>query len=282
MQLSTPRFGRHIRWRRGDIVGEGAYARVYQCLNVDTGELMAVKSFIVLFIQIGENSEKIKKQLAAIKSEISILRKLSHANIVNYYQADLSDDMKSIDILLEFIPGGNLKLIITKYKTLEIPIIRNYGKQLLEGLKYLHSNKIIHRDLKPANILITQNGVLKLTDFGSCKEFTDFEISLSKSLKGSPYWMAPEVVRLEGHSFSADIWSFGCILIEMVKGRPPWSDLSNDSKEVMELIARVDPSGLVPETETELAVIIRMCLNTIPELRPTPEVLLEMEFFNNL
>jgi len=282
MILSTPRFGRHIRWRRGDIVGEGAYARVYQCLNIDTGELMAVKSFIVFFIQIGENSEKIKKQLTAVNSEIGILRKLSHANIVNYYQADLSEDMKSIDILLEYIPGGNLKLIITKYKTLEVPIIRNYGRQLLEGLNYLHSNKIIHRDLKPANILITQDGVLKLTDFGSCKEFTDLDISLSKSLKGSPYWMAPEVVRLEGHSFSADIWSFGCILIEMIKGRPPWSDLSNDSKEVMELIARVDPSGLVPETVKELDGIIRMCLNCIPELRPTAGALLEMEFFNNL
>lgn len=279
MELSTPRFGRYIKWRRGEIIGEGAYARVYQCLNIDTGELMAVKTFTVIFMQIGDNVEKIQKQLMAVKSEIRILKKLSHPNIVKYYQADLSQDMKSMNILLEYVPGGSLKSLISKYKTLELPIIKNYGKQLLSGLLYLHSNKIIHRDLKPANILITQEGVLKLTDFGSCKEFSDLEPTISKSLKGSPYWMAPEVVRLEGHSYSADIWSFGCILIEMVNGRPPWSNLSNDSKEVMTLIAKSDSSTIIPETENELATIIKLCLNIAPEMRPSAEKLLEMEFF---
>jgi serine/threonine protein kinase len=189
--------------------------------------------------------------------------------------------MKTIDVLLEYVPGGTLKSILQKYENLEIPIIKKYGKQLLSGLMYLHGNKIIHRDLKPANVLINQDGILKLTDFGSCREFGDLEVSISRSLKGSPYWMAPEVVKMEGHSFSADIWSFGCMLIEMISGRPPWSNISNDSKQVMELISKEDPWDQIPSTECELTEIIKLCLNKRPDLRPSAEDLLNLPFFQS-
>lgn len=95
--------------------------------------------------------------------------------------------MSSIDVMLEFVPGGSLKKILQKYDFLEEEVTRNYARQLVRGLNYLHDNGIIHRDLKSANVLVTTSGVVKLTDFGSSKKFLDNDGKLSRSLKGSPY-----------------------------------------------------------------------------------------------
>ena len=122
-----------------------------------------------------------------MKKEVSLLKQLDHPNIVRYYQTDMSDDMNAINVLLEFVPGGSLKTILIKYIALELDVIRNYSKQLLVGLNYLHDNKIVHRDLKSPNILIASNGILKLSDFGSSKQFEEFDENVSKSLRGSPY-----------------------------------------------------------------------------------------------
>ena len=83
--------------------------------------------------------------------------------------------------------------MLRKYEKLEEPIIKSYTEQLLLGLEYLHANGIIHRDLKSANVLIGREGNIKITDFGSCKKFASSEKNYTKSMKGSPYWMAPEV-----------------------------------------------------------------------------------------
>lgn len=214
-----------------------------------------------------------------MKKEVSLLRNLDHPNIVHYYQTDLSGDMYTIDVLLEYVPGGSLKTILQKYRILEVEIIRNYAKQLLEGLSYLHTNSIVHRDLKSANVLITSQGVVKLTDFGSSIKFNESDVALSKSLRGSPYWMAPEVVLRHGHSFAADIWSFGCVLIEMITGHPPWSDFSKETRAVLNLISKENSLPTIPNTEIELKSIITACVCRNPKLRPTTDQILTMPFF---
>ena len=216
-----------------------------------------------------------------MQKEVSLLKNLDHSNIVKYYQTDLAADMASIDVLLEFVPGGSLKSLLIKYKALEIEIVRNFAKQLLQGLDYLHMNKIVHRDLKSANILVSPNGGLKVTDFGSSRKFEDFSVELSKSLRGSPYWMAPEVVMRQGHSFPADIWSFGCVLIEMITGKPPWSNYSNNTKVVLGLIAKEKSYPDFPECDYLLLEVIRKCLRRNPSHRPTTLQLLSMDFFNS-
>lgn len=115
---------------------------------------------------------------------------------------------------------------------------------MLDGLKYLHSNGIIHRDLKCANVLVDNMGVIKLSDFGASKKIMqNFDSeglleneALSKTFIGSPYWMAPEVIKKTGHGKPADIWSLGCCVIEMLSAMPPWSEFGRNAKVIMKTI----------------------------------------------
>ena len=151
-------------------------------MNLDTGELLAVKSY-----RLSPNVFVAEKELINIKRELIILRFLNHSNIIKYIQADYDSETNSVDIVMEYVPSGTMSNLLSKYKSFSEPVIRNYTKQLLEGLNYLHSNEIVHRDLKSANILITEDGTLKLTDFGCSRRFDSTVTTQSQSFKGSPY-----------------------------------------------------------------------------------------------
>ena len=97
IEFSTPRTGKHIKWKRGELLGEGAYAKVFQCMNTETGELLAVKHF-----SLGKN---IQKEFNNMKKEVSLLKTLDHSNVVQYFQTDLSSDFTAIDVVLEYVPG---------------------------------------------------------------------------------------------------------------------------------------------------------------------------------
>merc|ERR1712130_888061 len=108
--------------------------------------------------------------------------------------------------------GGSLSSVLSQFGHLDESLIAMYTKGLLEGLAYLHSQKppVMHRDIKGANVLVNLDCVVKLSDFGCSKRTDD---TMSRTMKGSIPWMAPEVIMQEGHSTSADIWSFGCLLV---------------------------------------------------------------------
>ncbi|KAG2727463.1 hypothetical protein I3760_01G158700 [Carya illinoinensis] len=192
-----------IRWRKGELIGCGAFGRVYMGMNLNSGELLAA-------------------HIRGLEEEVKLLKNLSHPNIVRYLGTAREED--SLNILLEFIPGGSISSLLGKFGSFPESVIRMYTKQLLLGLEYLHKNGIMHRDIKGANILVDNKGCIKLADFGASKKVVELAtINGAKSMKGTPYWMAPEVILQTGHSFSADIWSVGCTVIEMATGKPPWS-----------------------------------------------------------
>lgn len=264
-----------IRWKRGDLIGQGMFGKVYQALNLDTGELLAVKTY-----QLNQNLRIAEVELMNIKRELMILKSLDHPNIVKYFQVDFNQEENSIDLITEYVPSGSMFMLLEKYKGLSESVIRNYTKQLLEGLSYLHSNEVVHRDLKSANILVTENSSLKLTDFGCSRRFDSDSNGQSRSFKGSPYWMAPEMVLKQGHGYPADIWSLGCLVIEMATGKPPWSNYSKYSKEVLRLIAQPGNLPDIPKLTPGLTDFVLLCLKREPNKRPTAKDLLAHEFIN--
>jgi serine/threonine protein kinase len=230
-------------------------------LNKDTGEVMAVKQVPVNDIARSNTLERIR----ALEVEIEILSKLQHKNIVRYIGSSREDEY--FNIFLEYEGGGSIAKLITRYGKFKENLVRVYSKQILEGLEYLHAHNVLHRDIKGANVLVDSNGVCRLADFGEATKIystANTETGLYNSLKGTPYWMAPEVIRQTGYGRQADIWSFGCTVIEMAAGKPPWTEhknafaalyvigqalklprfpaeLSKEGKDFLELIFKHDP-----------------------------------------
>lgn len=145
-----------------------------------------------------------------------MLKQVNHKNIVRYIATDVSADFSGVDIIMEYVPGGSVRQLLDKFQRLHEKTVQKYINQVLEGLAYLHSKGIVHRDIKCANLLLSNDGTIKLSDFGASRRLETSQLGLS--LKGSPYWMAPEIAKRTGHTSSADIWSVGCVSIEMLTG----------------------------------------------------------------
>ncbi|XP_044511918.1 mitogen-activated protein kinase kinase kinase 5-like isoform X2 [Mangifera indica] len=210
------------QWQKGKLIGRGTFGSVYIATNRDTGALCAMKEVSII-----PDDPKSAECIKQLEQEIRVLQQLKHPNIVQYYGSEVVDD--HFYIYLEYIhPGSINKYVREHFGAITESIVRNFTRHILSGLAYLHSTRTIHRDIKGANLLVDAFGVVKLTDFGMAKHLTGLSYELS--LKGSPYWMAPEVMQSvmqkDAHSnlaLAVDIWSLGCTVIEMLTGRPPWA-----------------------------------------------------------
>ncbi|KAL2324772.1 hypothetical protein Fmac_023830 [Flemingia macrophylla] len=155
-------------------------------------------------------------------------------------------------------------------------IVRYLGtNKILSGLKYLHDRNVVHRDIKCANILVDANGSVKLADFGLAKAT---KLNDVKSSKGSPYWMAPEVVNLRnrGYGLAADIWSLGCTVLEMLTRQPPYSHL--EGMQALFRIGRGQPPPVPESLSTDARDFIHKCLQVNPNKRPAAAQLLDHSF----
>ncbi|KAL6942213.1 hypothetical protein ACO0QE_003381 [Hanseniaspora vineae] len=167
------------------------------------------------------------KMIEALKHEMDLLKDLHHENIVQYYGS--SEENSSLNIFLEYVPGGSVSSMLSNYGPFEESLIKNFVRQILVGVSYLHRKNIIHRDIKGANILIDMKGTVKITDFGISRKLSPISrhtLNKRASLQGSVYWMAPEVVKQVTITSKADIWSVGCVIIEMYTGKHPFPEFS--------------------------------------------------------
>jgi len=159
--------------------------------------------------------------------EIELLKDLDHDNIVQYLGFEANPN--SVHIFLEYVSGGSIASNLMKSGPFDELYAANLIRQILRVLAYLHSCNILHRDIKAANILINHEGVCKISDFGISKknDYTRaYRYNSRMSFKGSVFWMAPEVIIDHGYSAKVDIWSLGCLLIEMLTGQRPWKELN--------------------------------------------------------
>ena len=231
-----------FKWMRGQLIGKGTFGRVYLGMNTTTGELLAVKQVEVNPKAQNADPQKVREMVKALDQEIDTMQHLDHVNIVQYLGCERKE--YSISIFLEYISGGSVGSCLRKHGKFEEPVVSSLTRQTLLGLAYLHSEGILHRDLKADNILLDLDGTCKISDFGISKRSANpYNNDITNSMQGSVFWMAPEVIRAQsqalnitggnnssmdtlssqGYSAKVDIWSLGCVVLEMFAGRRPWS-----------------------------------------------------------
>ncbi|EAS30536.3 STE/STE11 protein kinase [Coccidioides immitis RS] len=276
-------------WMKGSLIGEGSFGSVFLALHAITGELMAVKQVELPSATKGTEFDNKKTTMVnALKHEISLLQGLQHPNIVQYLGT--STDDQYLNIFLEYVPGGSIATMLKQYNTFQEPLIRNFVRQILTGLSYLHSRDIIHRDIKGANVLVDNKGQIKISDFGISKRVEASNMLSAggsarhlhrPSLQGSVYWMAPEVVRQTAHTKKADIWSLGCLVVEMFIGAHPFPDCS----QLQAIFAIGNNKARPPPPENaskEATAFLDMTFEIDHEKRPSADDLLNDPFLETM
>ena len=159
-----------------------------------------------------------------------------------------------------------------------------YTRQILTGLEYLHANRIIHRDIKGANILVDSDGVVKLADFGASKQLQNVMSATGDlhSLKGTPYWMAPEVIKQTGHGRQADIWSVGCTVIEMLTGKPPWVQFNTQVSALFHIASSKEPPTMPADISAACRAFLLQTFARDPKHRPNASRLLQHDFVRDI
>lgn len=278
----------NVKWMQGALIGQGSFGSVFLALHAVTGELMAVKQ-VEVPSNTNSNLDKRKESMvAALKREIDLLRDLQHENIVQYLGSNSDDE--HFNIFLEYVPGGSVAAMLNSYGQLQEPLIRNFVRQILAGLSYLHGRDIIHRDIKGANVLVDNKGNIKISDFGISKRVEASALLQPAkngghihrpSLQGSVFWMAPEVVKQTSYTRKADIWSLGCLIVEMFTGTHPFPNCSQ-----LQAIFQIGNSSAKPTTpenaSDEGQAFLKQTFEIDHEKRPSADELLLSPFLKQI
>uniref|UniRef100_A0A667ZZW3 Mitogen-activated protein kinase kinase kinase kinase n=1 Tax=Myripristis murdjan TaxID=586833 RepID=A0A667ZZW3_9TELE len=251
-------------------VGSGTYGDVYKARNIQTGELAAVK---IIKLEPGDD-------FSIIQQEIFMVKECMHHNIVAYFGSYLCRE--KLWICMEYCGGGSLQDIYHVTGPLSELQIAYVCRETLQGLGYLHTKGKMHRDIKGANILLTDNGDVKLADFGVAAKITA-TIAKRKSFIGTPYWMAPEVAAVEkngGYNQLCDIWAVGITSIELAELQPPMFDLHPMRALFLMSKSSFQPPKLKDKTKWSAAFhnFVKVSLTKNPKKRPTAEKLLSHVF----
>ncbi|XP_021767890.1 probable serine/threonine-protein kinase WNK10 isoform X2 [Chenopodium quinoa] len=219
---------------------------------------------------------QLAQHLERLYSEVHLLKSLKHVNIIRFYHSWIDDGSKTINIITELFTSGNLRQYRKKHKSVDLKAIKNWARQILRGLQYLHSQSpcIIHRDLKCDNIFVNGNtGEVKIGDLGLA---TVMQQPTARSCIGTPEFMAPELYE-EEYNELVDIYSFGLCMLEMVTCEYPYSECKNTAQIFKKVISGVKPASLSRVTNPEIKQFIEKCL--VPaSMRPSAEDLLKDTF----
>ncbi|KAM3717480.1 Mitogen-activated protein kinase kinase kinase [Dirofilaria immitis] len=280
LTLSTyfnPKKRAPFEWQRLEkMIGSGKFGTVYVVMNLTENCLMAMKQIRI---------ERNDKALLALVDEVENLSLLDHPNLVKYYAVEVHRE--ELLIFMEYCPEGTLEEVCRE-GLLDMRCVRRYTHFLLKGVEYIHMKMIIHRDIKPANIFLGKRDVLKLGDFGSSVRLKDGTTACGEVAEwvGTPAYMAPEVQTLGGrteingreelfgYGRAADIWSVGCVVLQMCTGKPPW----HECEQVLQVVFRVG-SGMRPtipqsvQADLTCYSFLDLCFQVEPSKRATAEQL---------
>lgn len=218
------------KYNTNDILGRGTFATVYKGYNIYTKINVAIKKVNIMKLQQTHDDIDMERIMKCLSAEIAIMKSMKHTNILTLYDFIIESD--NVYMILEYCAGGNIMTYmkmqynkLSNIRSIE-ELTRKIAIQIRDGVKYMHENKVSHRDLKPQNILILEpyenitDMTIKIADFGFARQMNSNQ--LSETVCGSPLYMAPEILRNEKYNDTADLWSIGVILYEMLIGNPPF------------------------------------------------------------
>ena len=248
-----------------EAVGKGAYGDVYRTTHVASGETFAVK---IIDLEYSEDD------IDEVRKEISIMSELRSSYLTQLHESFAEG--RKLYIVMEFLDGGSLRDLMDGMDTPFTEQMCAYIlRQVVCGLDYLHRNGKIHRDLKCDNLLMSRTGAVKLGDFGGTGRLTETE-DKRNTFVGSPFWMAPEVIKESDYDTAADIWSLGILAIELAKGHPPYAQMH--PMRVLFLIPKNPAPTLDGPFSKAFKHFVGLCLNKNSSFRPTAQELLKQPF----
>jgi serine/threonine protein kinase len=234
------------------MIGSGVSGEIFKTLLVKSGRTIAIKRLEKNLTESEENEE------------VKILSRLRHENIIEFYGSE--SNSQHVLIFMEYVTEKSLGHLVAEYGPLEETTIKIYLRQILEAFAYIHKQSIIHRDIKASNILVSAVGQIKVTDFGCA---TIISPTQEKYFNGSVLWSAPEVLQSGQYTISSDVWSLGCLIIELLTGQTPWTERNFDNE--MSAIYEIGSNRILPEipqgVSRPLHDIINRCLQFDPEKR---------------
>lgn len=248
-------------------VGEGAAGEVFLATNVRTKSKVAIKKM------------KITDQTAKLMiTEIGIMKTSKHNNIVEYMDSYLVDN-NHLWVVMEYMGGGCLTEVLEQFEHVKLAelTIGYCCAESLKALAYIHSNHRIHRDIKSDNILLGTDGSVKLADFGYAAQLTQ-QKQKRTTIVGTPYWMAPELIRAQAYDQKVDIWSTGIMCMEMCEGEPPYMEFPPLRALFLITTKGVPALKEASKWSKDLQDFLSLCLNKEPDQRPDAATLLKHPF----
>ena len=249
-------------YKFGRVIGRGAFGKVNIGLNILTGRIVAIKSF-------NKNNLSNEKAKKKILYETNLMRGLYHPAVTKILETFETD--KYMLIIMEYISGGNLQNFVKKRRKLCEKTAKILFRQLIQGIKYIHSKGIVHRDIKLENILLDLNNIVKICDFGVGKITEKGHKLLDQC--GTPVYMAPEIIKGEGYEgFPVDIWSAGVALYIMLSGNIPFNrDKTHDLQSAIINL----PFKKIDDISDNANDLLKNILEKDPTKRFTPDQILE-------